>query len=204
MKSIVVLISGRGSNLRAIAEACEHEQWPARIRAVISNRPDAQGLELARERGIETACVDHTQFDRRDAFDAALAQEIDRHAPDIVVLAGFMRVLGADFVRRYEGRMINIHPSLLPAFPGLRTHERALESGVKVHGATVHFVTAEVDQGAIIAQASVPVLPADTPATLAQRVLEREHVLYPQALRWLVEGRLVVEGGQVRRRTGAL
>lgn len=203
MKSIVVLISGRGSNLGAIADACEAEQWPARIRAVISNRPGAAGLDMARERGIEAVCVDHTGFASREAFDDALASAIDRHAPDVIALAGFMRVLGGAFVRRYEGRMLNIHPSLLPSFTGLNTHQRALDAGCKVHGATVHFVTPELDHGPIIAQASVPVLPDDSARTLAERVLEREHVLYPRALRWFVEGRLTVDGARVTHRDGA-
>lgn len=202
MKSIVVLISGRGSNMRSIVEACAAERWPARVAAVIGNRPGAAGLDYARERGIATALVDHKAFDSRDAFDAALADAIDGFAPDVVVLAGFMRILGAAFVRRYEGRMLNIHPSLLPSFPGLHTHERALEAGCKVAGATVHFVTPELDHGPIVMQAVVPVRPGDTAELLAERVLEREHVIYPRSVRWLVEGRLRVEGGVVTQLDG--
>jgi len=194
MKSLVVLISGRGSNLLAIANA----SLPARISAVISNRPDAAGLALAAEQGIPTAIVDHREFASRLDFDGALAAAIDRHAPDLVVLAGFMRVLGDAFVRRYSNRMLNIHPSLLPSFPGLHTHRRALEAGVKIHGCTVHFVTPTLDHGPIVAQAAVPVHPDDDEDALAARVLEQEHLLYPRAIRWFVEERLVIENGVVR------
>jgi phosphoribosylglycinamide formyltransferase-1 len=197
MKRIVILISGRGSNLRSIAEACREQQWGARIVAVISNRPDAAGLAYAAGQGISTEVVDHRGFGEREAFDAALAQAIDAHAPDIVALAGFMRILGPAFIERYAGRIVNIHPSLLPAFTGLDTHRRALEAGCKVAGATVHFVTAEPDHGPIIAQAIVPVLAGDTPEALAARVLAREHVLYPSSLRWLVEDALRIERGIV-------
>ncbi|WEN41915.1 Phosphoribosylglycinamide formyltransferase [Thauera sp. GDN1] len=187
MKSIVILISGRGSNMEAIVRA----RIPGvRIAAVISNRPAASGLAFAREHGIATAVVDHTAHADRASFDAALAECIDAHAPDLVVLAGFMRVLTDGFVRRYEGRLLNIHPSLLPAFPGLHTHRRALEAGVKVHGATVHFVTAELDDGPIVVQAVVPVRADDDEATLAARVLAQEHVIYPQVVRWFAEDRL--------------
>lgn len=187
MKSIVILISGRGSNMESIVAA---NIANARIAAVISNRPDAAGLRFAAGRGIHTAVVDHTLFgDRRD-FDQALLREIDRHAPDLVVLAGFMRILSDEFVSHYAGRLINIHPSLLPAFTGLHTHQRALDSGVRVHGATVHFVTPTLDCGPIIVQAVVPVLPDDDETTLAARVLAEEHRIYPQAVRWFVEGRL--------------
>lgn len=189
MKSIVILISGRGSNMEAIVAANIEN---ARIAAVISNRPEAPGLGFAAGRGIATAVVDHKMFASREAFDQALAREIDRHGPDLVVLAGFMRVLSDDFVRHYEGRMVNIHPSLLPAFTGLHTHRRALEAGVRVHGATVHFVTPTLDCGPIIAQAVVPVLPDDDEATLARRVLVQEHLIYPQAVRWFVDGRLSI------------
>jgi phosphoribosylglycinamide formyltransferase 1 len=192
MKSVVILISGRGSNMRSIIEA----GVPARIRAVISNRPDAAGLEYAREHGIPTAVVDHTAFADRAAFDAALSAEIDRHAPDLVVLAGFMRILTPAFVDRYRARMINVHPSLLPAFTGLHTHRRAIEAGCKVAGVTVHFVTGELDGGPIIAQAAVPVLPDDSEATLAARVLAQEHVLYPDVVRWFVTGRLSLRDGR--------
>lgn len=198
MKNIVILISGRGSNMRAIVEACQAEHWPARVVAVLSNRSQAEGLIFARERGIATATIDHRSFASREAFDLALREEIDRHAPDLVVLAGFMRILTPGFVAHYLGRMINIHPSLLPSFPGLATHERALEAGVKVHGATVHFVTPELDHGPIIAQAIVPVLPGDDESTLAARVLEQEHGLFVRALKWLVEEKIVLEEGRVR------
>jgi len=202
MKSIVVLISGRGSNLEALLAAADKERWSvaldAAVVAVISNRPDAPGLEVAKRHGVTTATVDHRQFRERDDFDRALAAEIDRHRPTIVLLAGFMRVLGADFVRRYLGRLINVHPSLLPAFPGLRTHEEALAAGVRIHGATVHFVSEEVDAGAIIAQAAVPVDPDDDVATLAARVLEQEHRLLPRALRLVVEERIRFESGRAR------
>jgi phosphoribosylglycinamide formyltransferase-1 len=202
MKRIVILISGRGSNMRSIVEACAAERWPARVVAVISHRPDAAGLAFAASHSIPTAVVDHRAFATRDAFDAALAQAIDAHAPDLVVLAGFMRILGAAFVRRYEGRMLNIHPSLLPAFPGLHTHRRAIDAGCKLAGATVHFVTPELDHGPIVLQAVVPVLPDDDESRLAERVLAREHVIYPRAVRWFVEGRLHVERGIVTQREG--
>jgi len=165
-------------------------ELPVTFAAVISNKPDAQGLAIASGLGVEVAVVDHKLFQDRAAFDAALAGEIDRHEPDLVILAGFMRVLTDDFVRRYQGRMINIHPALLPSFPGLHTHRRALEAGVRVHGCTVHYVTPEVDVGPIIIQSAVPVLSDDTEETLSARVLEQEHRIYAQAVRWLAEGRL--------------
>ncbi len=199
---IVILISGRGSNMRSIVERCAAEGWPARVSAVIANRPGAAGLEFAREHGIATAVVDHEAFATREAFDAALAAAIDAHAPDLVVLAGFMRILGAHFVRRYEGRLINIHPSLLPAFPGLHTHGRAIEAGCKLAGATVHFVTTELDHGPIVVQAVVPVLGDDDERRLAERVLAREHVIYPLAVRWFVSGQLRIEQGRVRQLAG--
>lgn len=202
MKSIVILISGRGSNMEAIVRACEQERWPARIAAVVSNRPDAAGLSFAAAQGVPTAVVDHTGFADRDSFDAELARTIEGFAPDLLVLAGFMRILTPGFVRRFEGRMVNVHPSLLPAFTGLHTHRRALEVGCKVAGATVHFVTPELDHGPVIAQAVVPVLPGDTPEALSQRVLAREHVIYPRAVRWFVEGALAVEAGIVRHTGG--
>ena len=192
MTSVVILISGRGSNMRSIVDA----GLPADIRAVISNRPDAAGLAYARDRGIATAVVDHTAYPDRAAFDAALAACIDRHAPELVVLAGFMRILTPGFVEHYRGRMINIHPSLLPAFTGLHTHRRAIEAGCRVAGATVHFVTGELDGGPIIAQAAVPVLAGDTETTLAARVLVQEHLLYPQVVRWFVDGRLALRDGR--------
>jgi phosphoribosylglycinamide formyltransferase-1 len=194
VKNIVVLISGRGSNMEAIVLACAREAWPARIAAVISNRADASGLAFAQQQGIATAVVDHKAFESRVAFDAALAATIDGFAADVVALAGFMRILTDGFVDHFAGRLVNIHPSLLPAFTGLHTHERAIASGCKLAGATVHFVTPTLDHGPIIAQAAVPVLAGDTPASLAARVLAREHVIYPQALRWLVEGVLRCEG----------
>jgi phosphoribosylglycinamide formyltransferase-1 len=197
MKNIVVLFSGRGSNMIAIARACEEQGWPARIAAVISNRPDAPGLQAARQSGLRAEVLDSRPYPDRGAFDADLAQRIDAHAPDLVVLAGFMRILGDAFVDHYAGRLVNIHPSLLPAFPGLRTHRQAIEAGVKIHGATVHLVTRELDAGPIVAQAAVPVLAGDDEDTLAARVLEAEHRLYPMALRWLIEGRVQVRGRAV-------
>ena len=186
MKNIVILISGTGSNMAAIVRAAQQQRWAdrlgARVAAVISNRPDAKGLALAREAGIATAVVDHKTFVDREAFDAALMAEVDRHAPALVVLAGFMRILTPGFVAHYEGRLINIHPSLLPAFPGLHTHQRAIDMGCRVAGVTVHQVTAELDHGAILAQAVVPVLPGDTADTLAARVLTQEHLIYPRAV----------------------
>lgn len=193
-KSYVILISGRGSNMRALIEA----GLPGRCAAVISNRPDAEGLAWAQSRGVPTAVVDHKAFPNREAFDGALAAEIERHGPDLVLLAGFMRVLGQDFVRRFDGRMLNIHPSLLPSFPGLRTHEAALKADVKLHGCTVHFVTPDLDCGPIVAQAAVPVLPGDTEVTLAARVLVQEHLVYPQAARWFLEGRVSVVDGHAQ------
>lgn len=188
MKSIVILISGRGSNMEAMLAA----DLPCRIAAVISNKADAKGLETARAHGIATAVVAHAEHASRELFDAALAAEIDRHRPDLVVLAGFMRILGEDFVRRYHGRLMNIHPSLLPAFPGLHTHRRALEAGCRIHGCTVHFVTPALDSGPVVIQAAVPVFAEDSEATLAARVLTQEHIAYPQAVRWFVEGRLTL------------
>lgn len=198
MKNIVILISGRGSNMEAVVRAAQAEGWPARIAAVISNRPDAAGLGFAQAHGIPTAVVPSKQFASRAEFDAALQQEIDRHAPDLVVLAGFMRILTAPFVQHYAGRMLNIHPSLLPAFPGLATHRQAIEAGVPEHGATVHFVTAELDHGPVVAQARVDVLPGDTEDSLAARVLLEEHKLYPYAVRLFVEDRLSIQDGNVR------
>ena len=186
MKQIVILISGTGSNMAALVRAAEREDWAgrldARIAAVISNRPGARGLQTARDACIATAVVDHQAFDGREAFDAALMAEIDRHAPSLVLLAGFMRILTPGFVAHYAGRLINIHPSLLPAFPGLHTHQRALDEGCKLAGATVHHVTAELDHGRILEQAAVPVLPGDSADTLAARVLTQEHLIYPRAV----------------------
>lgn len=172
------------------------------VAAVIGSRAGAQGIDIAAARGIPTAVVDHASFPSREAFDAALRERIDAFQPRLVALAGFMRVLTPAFTRRYEGRLMNIHPSLLPAFPGLRTHERALAAGVKVHGCTVHFVTPELDSGPIVIQAAVPVRGDDTAASLAARVLEQEHVVYPRAARWFLEGRLAVEEGRVRVKGG--
>ena len=186
MRNIVILISGSGSNMAAIVRAAEQGRWAhqlnARVAAVLSNRADAQGLTLAKDHGIPTAVLDHKAFASREDFDAALMAEIDRQAPALVVLAGFMRILTPGFVAHYAGRLLNIHPSLLPAFPGLNTHQRAIEAGCRFAGATVHQVTAELDHGAILSQAVVPVLPDDTPDTLAARVLSQEHLIYPQAI----------------------
>ncbi len=189
---IVALISGRGSNLQALLDA------GLPVSAVIANRGDAKGLELAAARGVPARVLEHRRFATREAFDAALAGEIERFAPRLVALAGFMRVLTAAFVERYRNRMLNIHPSLLPAFPGLDTHARALAAGVKVHGCSVHFVTAELDHGPIVIQAAVPVRRDDTAASLAARVLRQEHVVHPRAARWFIEGKLVIESGVVR------
>ena len=197
MKKLVILISGRGSNMEAVVRACARERWPARVAAVIASRPDAAGLAFAASQGIATAVVDHRQYPDREAFDAALAAQIDGFAPDLVLLAGFMRVLTTSFVDRYAGRMLNIHPSLLPSFPGLKTHQQALDAGVRLHGASVHFVTSQLDHGPIVAQAAVPVLAGDDAATLAARVLAAEHILYPRAVRWFVEGRLAPDGLRV-------
>lgn len=191
MKNIVILISGTGSNMAAIVRAAQRQDWArrldARVAAVVSNRPDAKGLQTAREAGIAAAAVDHKAFADREAFDAALQAEIDRHDPTLVVLAGFMRILTPAFVAHYAGRLLNIHPSLLPAFPGLHTHQRAIDMGCRVAGATVHQVTAELDHGQILAQAVVPVLPGDTADTLAARVLTQEHLIYPRAVAELLQ-----------------
>lgn len=192
MKNVVCLISGRGSNLEALLDAAAREQWEhtlrARIAGVISNRPGAAGLGIAAARGLPTQVIDHRQHTSRDSFDAALMQAVDALRPELVVLAGFMRVLTAAFVDRYAGRMINVHPSLLPAFPGLATHRQALAAGVRVHGATVHFVSHDLDGGAIIGQAAVPVHADDTEETLADRVLAQEHVLLPRCVRLVLQG----------------
>jgi phosphoribosylglycinamide formyltransferase-1 len=198
MKNIVILISGRGSNMEAIVRARQAEGWPARIAAVISNKPDAQGLLFAQAQGIPTAVVPNKDYPTREAFDAALQETIDRYQPDLVVLAGFMRILTAPFVAHYEGRMLNIHPSLLPLFPGLHTHRQALEAGVLEHGATVHFVTAELDHGPAVLQARIPVRTGDTEERLAERLLAQEHMIYPKAVRLFIEDRLSIQDGQVR------
>ncbi len=197
MKKLVILISGRGSNMEAVVRACAREQWPAQVAAVIANRPDAAGLLFAASQDIPTAVVDHRLFSDREAFDAALARTIDGFAPDLLVLAGFLRVLTDGFVDRYAGRMLNVHPSLLPSFPGLKTHQQALDAGVRLHGASVHFVTPQLDHGPIVAQAAVPVLAGDDAASLAARVLATEHIIYPRAVRWFVEGRLALDGLRV-------
>lgn len=192
MKNIVILISGGGSNMAAIVRAARRDHWDqalgARVAAVVSNRPDAGGLAFAREQGIATEVVEHKRFPSREAFDDALAATIDGHDPALVVLAGFMRILTPGFVQRYQGRLLNIHPSLLPAFPGLHTHQRAIDAGCRFAGATVHQVTAELDIGPILAQAVVPVLPEDTADSLAARVLTQEHLLYPKAIAQLLPG----------------
>jgi phosphoribosylglycinamide formyltransferase-1 len=192
MKNIVILISGGGSNMAAIVRAAQREHWErvhgARVAAVVSNKPDAGGLALAREQGLATEVVEHKRFPSREAFDEELAATIDRHQPALVVLAGFMRILTPGFVARYQGRLLNIHPSLLPAFPGLHTHQRALDAGCRVAGVTVHQVTAELDCGTILAQAVVPVLPDDTADTLSARVLTQEHLIYPRAIAQLLPG----------------
>ncbi len=202
MKNIVILISGRGSNMEALIAARDAGNLPVNIVAVISNRPDAAGLETAARASIVTHYIDHKAFAGREAFDAALAECIDSFSPDLVVLAGFMRILSEGFVRHYEGRLMNIHPSLLPSFPGLHTHQRALDEGVRIHGCTVHFVTPTLDHGPVIIQAAVPVLDSDDEASLAARVLRQEHRVYPQAVRWFAEGKLALDNGRVRLAAG--
>ena len=198
-KNIVILISGSGSNMAAMLKTAQQRRWGerfgARVVAVLSNKADAQGLAIAREQGIDTAALDHKGFPTREAFDAALMTEIDRHQPSLVVLAGFMRILTPGFVAHYDGRLVNIHPSLLPAFTGLNTHQRAIDMGCKFAGATVHRVTTELDHGEILDQAVVPVLPGDTAQVLAQRVLTQEHVMYPRAVERLLEQMTVVNEG---------
>jgi len=195
--SVVILISGNGSNLQAIIDAVSHQQLPIEISAVISNRADAQGLQRAAKASITTAVVDHHDYNGREDFDAALMGLIDKFEPQLVVLAGFMRILTEKFVNHFSGRLLNIHPALLPAFPGLNTHERALEAGVKVHGSSVHFVTTEVDGGPIVLQASTDVLADDTAVILAARVLKQEHVILPMAIRWFAEKRLKCDDNKV-------
>jgi len=197
-KRITVLLSGRGTNLAALLAAMREGTLGGGITRVISNRPEAQGINLARAAGVATTVIDHREFATRDAFDLALGDAIDAERPDLVVLAGFMRVLGEALVRRYAGRLINVHPSLLPLYPGLHTHRRALEEGARMHGCTIHFVTPEVDVGPIIAQAAVPVHDDDDETTLAARVLVQEHLLLPAAVRWYCEDRLVIAGRRVR------
>ena len=187
---VVVLISGRGCNLQAIIDAVRSDHLPIRVCLVISNNPTAAGLESARAAGISTRVIDHRDFPTREAFDRALMESIDAEQPRLVVLAGFMRILGREFIAHYHGRLVNIHPSLLPALPGLNTHARALAEGLREHGASVHFVTEQVDGGPVILQARVPVVAGDTPESLAARILEQEHRIYPEAIRWVVEGRV--------------
>ena len=194
---VVVLVSGRGSNLQAIIDATRAGTLPIDLRAVISNEPSAEARARARSAGIPTHVVDYHTYPTRAAFDDALRETIDRYAPDLVALAGFMRLLGPAFIDHYAGRLMNIHPSLLPAFPGLRTHARALAAGAALHGATVHFVTRETDAGPIVIQAAVPVRHGDTSDTLAARVLKEEHRIYPLAVRWFAEGRLRMDGDRV-------
>ncbi len=202
MQRIVLLVSGRGSNAEAIVRACAFERWPAQVAAVVANRPGAPALAFAAAHGIATAVVDHQGFASREDFDAELAQVVDGFAPDLLVLAGFMRILTDGFVAHYAGRLLNIHPSLLPAFSGLHTHRRAIEAGCKLAGATVHFVTPTLDHGPIVAQAVVPVREGDTPEALSARVLAVEHVLYPRAVRWFVQGQLRLAGGVVHHADG--
>lgn len=198
MHSIVSLISGRGSNFEAIYKAAQAKSWDVRFTGLIANQPEAKGLAFAKSVGIPIAVIDHRAYPSREAFDRALMQQIDAFSADLVILAGFMRILTPGLIEHYEGRMINIHPSLLPRFPGLHTHERALEAGDRVHGATVHFVSAGVDEGPIICQSEVPVLPTDTPSELAARVLKTEHQIYPLAVEWFIQGRLQITGNRVR------
>jgi phosphoribosylglycinamide formyltransferase-1 len=195
---ITFLISGRGSNMAALIDAANAGAIDGAVTQVISNRPDAPGLAYAQRHGIATTVVDHRAYPSRAAFEAALAEAIDASEPDVIVLAGFMRILGADFVQRYTGRMLNIHPSLLPAYPGTHTHRRALADRATRHGCTVHFVTADVDGGPIVAQADVPVRPGDDPQSLAARVLEAEHRLLPQVVGWFCAGRIALDGDRVR------
>jgi len=193
MKSLVILISGRGSNMEALIDA----RLPCKIAAVISNKPDAPGLATAKKHGLETRALDQRSYSGRGAFDVALAEAIDSYQPDLIALAGFMRILGEDFVRRYQGKLMNVHPSLLPSFPGLHTHRQALKEGVKIHGCTVHFVTAQLDRGPIIVQAAVQIVPGDTEESLAARVLQQEHRIYPAAVRWFMEDRLKLSNNGV-------
>lgn len=198
VKNLVILISGHGSNMASLARACAERRWPARIAAVIANREQAPGVALARTLGLPAQVLPHAAFGGREAFDTALAERLDALRADLVVLAGFMRILTDRFVQRFDGRLVNIHPSLLPSFPGLDTHDRALAAGVRVHGATVHLVTPTLDHGPILAQAAVPVRDDDDASTLAARVQRLEHRIYPAAVQWLVEDRVRLQGGRVR------
>ena len=193
MKRIVILISGRGSNLQSILDA----KLDAQIAVVISNNPAARGIDIARSAGVDTAVIDHRAFPDRASFEAVLADKVDSYRPDLLVLAGFMRILTEGFIKRFRNRIMNIHPSLLPAFPGVDTHRRALQEGVRIHGCTVHFVTPDLDHGPIVVQAAVPVLPGDDEDRLAARVLEQEHRIYPEAIRWYLDGSLRFDGNRV-------
>ena len=193
MKRIVILISGRGSNLQSILDA----KLDVQIAAVISNNAAARGIDIARSAGVDTAVIDHRSFPDRASFEAVLADKVDSYRPDLLVLAGFMRILTEGFIKRFRNRIMNIHPSLLPAFPGVDTHRRALQEGVRIHGCTVHFVTPDLDHGPIVVQAAVPVLPGDDEDRLAARVLEQEHRIYPEAIRWYLDGRLKFDGNRV-------
>jgi len=195
MKRIVVLVSGSGSNLQAILDACQQGQINGSVAAVFSNKADAFGLERARTASIPATALDHTQFADREAFDRQMMQEIDAYAPDLVVLAGYMRILSPEFVQHYAGRMLNIHPSLLPKYPGLHTHRRAIENGDDEHGASIHFVTEELDGGPIVLQAKVPVFSDDSEEDVAARVQYQEHMIYPLVIGWFVDGRLVMRDG---------
>ena len=194
MKRIVILISGRGSNLQSILDA----KLDAQISAVICNNPAARGIDIARSAGVDTAVIDHRAFPDRASFEAVLADKVDSYRPDLLVLAGFMRILTEGFIKRFSNRIMNIHPSLLPAFPGVDTHRRALHEGVRIHGCTVHFVTPDLDHGPIVVQAAVPVLPGDDEDRLAARVLEQEHHIYPEAIRWYLDGSLRFDGNRVK------
>jgi phosphoribosylglycinamide formyltransferase-1 len=198
MKRIVILISGRGSNMQAVLEA----KLAAAIAAVISNNPSAKGLQIARDAGVDAQVVNHRDYPDRTSFDKALANTVAAYRPDLIVLAGFMRILTKEFIERFSGRIMNIHPSLLPAFPGLDTHRRAIDEGVKLHGCTVHFVTPALDHGPIVIQAAVPVLPDDDEERLAARVLEQEHTIYAQAIRWFLDDQLAIEGNRVKLSAG--
>jgi phosphoribosylglycinamide formyltransferase-1 len=201
MKKIVILISGRGSNMQAIVQASKREQWPAQIAAVISNKHDAAGLQFASSEGIPTAVIESRGVASREEFDSALQAKIDAYQPDLVVLAGFMRILTPAFVQHYENRIVNIHPSLLPSFVGLHTHQQAIDAGVKIHGATVHFVTAQLDHGPIIDQATIQIEDGDTEESLANKLLVQEHKMYPRAVRWFIEDRIEILGNRVRLKT---
>jgi phosphoribosylglycinamide formyltransferase-1 len=198
MKKIVILISGRGSNLESILQNQRLKGWPAQVVQVISNRPDALGIEVAKKFGVPVTVFDHSLFENRELFDEAILQKTMSFEPDLVVLAGFMRILSKDFVAAFQGKLINIHPSLLPSFPGLKTHSRAIQTGVKWHGATVHFVTEDLDVGPIIIQGIVPVLPSDSESNLAKRVFQVEHIIYPKAIEWFILGRIALDQGSVR------